>query len=45
MNDHLAVLADSDAFRAHAWHILQGEMHDAALARTHGIQAKRLLGS
>src|SRR5207249_1119110 len=45
MDDHLAVFADAGAFRAHPGHILQGHMHDAALARRHGIQAEGLVRS
>jgi hypothetical protein len=38
----LAFLAHSDAFSADAGDVFQREMDDAAFARGHGIQAKRL---
>jgi len=44
VNDYLAVLADANAFRAHAWDVLQCKVHDATLARGHRIKTKRLLG-
>ena len=42
MDDDVALFARADAFRAHAGHIFQREMHDAALPRGHGIQLKGL---
>ena len=45
MNDHLAFFAHTHAFRADSGHVLQGQMHDAALARRHGIQPERLARS
>src|SRR5229473_3174775 len=44
MDHHLAMLTDPDAFRADAGHIFQRQMDDAAFARGHGVEAKRLLG-
>ena len=44
MNDHLAVLSHAHALRAHAGNVLHRQVHDAALARGHGIQAEGLLG-
>src|SRR5215472_3316604 len=44
MNDHLAVLSHAHALRAHARNVLHRQVHDAALARGHGIQAEGLLG-
>src|ERR1700738_3808566 len=43
MDYHLAVLADANAFRAHARHVFQRKMHDAPFARGHRIEPKRLL--
>src|SRR6266481_2318783 len=45
MDDDLAVFPQAGAFRAHSRHVFQGEMHDAALARRHGIQAEGLARS
>src|SRR5712664_1825552 len=45
MDDDLAFFAHTDAFRAYSGHILQRQMHDAALARGHGIQPEWLARS
>jgi hypothetical protein len=42
MDDDLAFFAEADAFGADAGHIFESEMDDAAFARRHGIEAKRL---
>src|SRR5229473_6165373 len=44
MDYHLAMLTDADAFGADARHIFQRQMDDAAFARSHRVEAKRLLG-
>lgn len=44
MDDDLAFFAHADALCAHAGDLFHGEVHDAALAGRHGIQAKGLLG-
>jgi hypothetical protein len=42
MDDDLAFFAEADAFGADAGHVFESEMDDAAFARRHGIEAKRL---
>ena len=45
MNHHLSFFAHAHAFRAYSVHILQRHVHNAALARRHGIQPEGLAGS
>ena len=42
MNDDLAFFAHADTLRAHAGHVFERQMHNAAFARGHGIQAEGL---
>ncbi len=45
VNDDLAFFAHADAFGADTGDVFEGEMHDAALARGHGVEAERLPGA